>query len=350
MTKPKTQRGEKWSGILFIVLFSFAAFYIADLRVVKALAISPLIVGIVLGMIYANSLRVHLPHTWVPGIVFCSKTLLRWGIILYGFRLTFQDVVSVGVSGLVVDCVIIVSTIFLGYFFGRLLKMDKELTLLTSMGSAICGAAAVLGTEPVLKSAPYKTAIAVATVVIFGTIAMFIYPVLYNSGVLQLTPREMGIYAGSTLHEVAHAVGAGNSMGPEVANISIIVKMLRVILLAPVLVLIALFASRLRSEPVVAEKGGEKEKTRISIPWFAFGFLAVIGFNSLDILTEVEVELLSNLDTFLLTMAMTALGVETNFEKFKKAGPKPFILAFILFVWLLGGGYLLSKYLSPIFG
>ncbi|MEG1615602.1 MAG: YeiH family protein [Bacteroidales bacterium] len=347
----KVSQGGKWSGVLFIALFSLAAFYVADLRIVKALAISPLIVGIVLGMVYANSLRVHLPGAWVPGINFCTKTLLRWGIILYGFRLTFSEVLAVGFSGLVVDIIIIVVTLLLGVYVGRLLKMDKDLALLTSMGSAICGAAAVLGTEPVLKNPSYKSAIAVATVVIFGTIAMFIYPVFYRLGVYALTPQEMGIYAGATLHEVAHAVGAGNSMGPDVANTAVIVKMLRVILLAPVLLLMAVIIPKVRIKPEDRnKKSTEKEKTKISIPWFAFGFLVVIGINSLDVLKNWEVEALTNIDTFFLTMAMTALGVETSFDKFKKAGPKPFILALVLFVWLMGGGYLLSKYLPPMFG
>ena len=167
-------RKEKWSGVLFIALFSFTALYLSEFEILKKLSISPLIVGIIIGIIYANSLRVHLPQVWTPGIVFCTKTLLRWGIILYGMRLTFQDVISVGVAGLIVDLIIIITTLIIGVFCGRLLKMDKDLTLLTSIGSAICGAAAVLGAESVLSSSSYKTAIVVSTVVIFGTIVMFI--------------------------------------------------------------------------------------------------------------------------------------------------------------------------------
>ncbi|MEG0947795.1 MAG: YeiH family protein [Bacteroidales bacterium] len=336
---------EKWSGILFIALFSFAALYIAEFQVLRSLSISPLIVGIILGMIYANSLRVHLPQAWVPGVIFCTKSMLRWGIILYGMRLTFQDVVAVGMAGLTVDVIIVASTLILGVIVGKALKMDKDLALLTATGSSICGAAAVLGAEPVLKSEPYKTAIAVATVVIFGTIAMFLYPVLYRSGILGLQPSEMGIYAGATLHEVAHAVGAGDAMGPEVGNTAVIVKMLRVILLAPVLLLMALLIPKVRK----SKTSKNNEKSKITIPWFAFGFLAVIGINSLQVIPPSIVTFLNNVDTFFLTMAMTALGVETSFSKFKKAGPKPFILALVLFIWLLGAGFMLSKFVPSLF-
>ena len=306
------KRSNVLHGILLIALFSCSAFYIAEFPFVKNLSFSPLIVGILLGMVYANSLRNHLPETWVPGILFCTKQVLRAGIVLYGFRLTFQSVVEIGLPAILIDAIIVTATIFIGLFVGRLLKMDRDLALLTSTGSAICGAAAVLGAEPVVKSEPHKTAVAVSTVVIFGTLSMFIYPALYRAGILDLTPEQMGLYTGSTLHEVAHVVGAGNAMGKEISDTAIIVKMIRVM---------------------------------ITIPWFAFGFLAVIGFNSFDLLPHTVVDGINHIDTFMLTMAMTALGTETSIEKFKKAGAKPFILAAVLYIWLLGGGYLLAKYL-----
>ena len=163
-------------GILLITLFSCAAFYIADFEFVRKLSFSPLIIGIILGMLYANSLRNNLPETWAPGIKFCSKQILRLGIILYGFRLTFQSVISVGAEAIVIDLIIVALTLAIGIAAGRLMKMDKDISLLTATGSAICGAAAVLGAESVIRPQPYKTAVAVSTVVIFGTVAMFVYP------------------------------------------------------------------------------------------------------------------------------------------------------------------------------
>ena len=330
-----------------IALFSCSAFYIAEFPFVKNLSFSPLIVGIILGMIYANSLRNHLPETWVPGILFCTKQVLRAGIVLYGFRLTFQSVVAIGLPAILIDTIIVTATIFIGLFVGRLMKMDRDLALLTSTGSAICGAAAVLGAEPVVKSEPHKTAVAVSTVVIFGTLSMFIYPAMYRSGILDLTPEQMGLYTGSTLHEVAHVVGAGNAMGKEISDTAIIVKMIRVMMLAPVLVIMSLALARTAVKAVSnGVKGADVAKRgKITIPWFAFGFLAVIGFNSFDLLPHAVVDGINNVDTFMLTMAMTALGAETSIEKFKKAGAKPFILAAVLYIWLLGGGYLLAKYL-----
>lgn len=330
-------------GVLLIALFACAAFYIGEIQLLRELSISPMIIGIVLGMIYANSLRNNLPETWVPGIVFCSKKILRLGIILYGFRLTLTEVAEVGTAGILVDIIIVTVTIIGGVFIGKLLKMDSETALLTSVGSGICGAAAVLGAESTIQTKPYKTAVAVATVVIFGTIAMFLYPVAYRSGVLGLDPQQMGIFAGSTLHEVAHAVGAGNAMGPEVSNVCVIVKMIRVMLLVPVLLVLAWWVAAKRKASKQKGKAG-----KVAVPWFAIAFLGVICFNSLGLVSPEVVDWINAFDTFLLTMAMAALGAETSFDKFKKAGAKPFILAFILFIWLMGGGYCLSKYLVPM--
>lgn len=338
------QRASMLHGVLLMALFSCAAFYIGEINFLKEISLSPMIIGIILGMIYANSLRNHLPATWVPGILFCSKRLLRLGIILYGFRLTFQDVMNVGTAGILIDVIVVTVTIFLGVAIGRALKMDKDLTLLTSIGSAICGAAAVLGAESTIQTKPYKTAVAVATVVIFGTISMFLYPIMYRTGLLDLSPQQMGIYSGSTLHEVAHAVGAGNAMGAEVSNVAVIVKMIRVMLLVPVLIILGYWvAARMAKN---SDASGEKGK--LTVPWFAFGFLAVIGFNSFNLLPEAAIDAINYFDTFLLTMAMTALGAETSIDKFKKAGAKPFVLAFCLFLWLLSGGYLMARYLTPI--
>lgn len=351
----KGNRGNTLHGILLITLFSFAAFYIAEIPFVKRLSFSPLIVGIILGMLYANSLRNRLPETWVPGIKFCTKQVLRAGIVLYGFRLTLAQVFAVGLPAIVVDAIVVGGTLLLGVWLGRLLKIDRDTALLTSTGSAICGAAAVLGAEPVVRCEGHKTAIAVSTVVVFGTISMFLYPVMYRSGLLDgLGDMGVAIYTGSTLHEVAHVAGAGNAMDPTdalgIAGTATITKMIRVMMLAPVLVIMGIVLSGRKRGA-----GGKLGKSKITVPWFAFGFIGIICLNSLlqyllgvDSVKEIPLNgAIEYLDTFMLTMAMTALGTDTSIDKFKQAGAKPFLLAALIYVWLVGGGYLLSRYLVP---
>ncbi len=338
MAFTKENRANTLSGVLFVALFAASASYIAEFAFLKNLGISPLIVGILLGMVYANTLRNRLPDEWVPGINFSMKIILRAAIIFYGFRLTFQNIEQVGIPGIITSSLVVTLTFIMGYFVGtKILKLDRDTTMLVSAGSSICGAAAVLATEPVVKAEPYKSAIAVGTVVIFGTTAMFLYPYLYKAGFIPFSPKEMGIYIGGTIHEVAHVVTAGNAIGSETAKYAVIVKMIRVMLIAPFLLILGYWLA-------MGRKTQTKEKTKITIPWFAVFFIVVAGFNSLDLLPHPVVNGINKIDTFALTMAMTAMGMETNVQKFKGVGLKPIYLALILFLWLIFGGFYIVKF------
>lgn len=324
-------------GVILVFFFAFIATIIAEVNFFKNLGISPLIIGIVLGIFYANSVKSKFFKIFQDGITFSTKYILRLGIILYGFRLTFQNLQEVGLNGILVAFCIVLFTFIFGYIIGtKVLRMDKELAILCSAGSSICGAAAVMATQSVLKNEAYKSAVAVSFVVIFGTIGMFLYPFLDKLGVFLFTSSQMGIYIGATLHEVAHVVGASNALGEIVSANAIIEKMIRVIFLVPFLILLSLWLIKTNFHT-------KKEKAKIVIPWFAIFFIIVVGFNSLEILEKDTVENINFLDTFALTMAMTALGMETSIDKFKNSGIKPFYLSLILFVWLMIVGYLLVK-------
>ncbi len=335
----KENRKDTFSGILFVALFACAATFLSEFHIFKSLGISPLIIGIVLGMIYANTLRNKLPHQWHAGIVFSTKTILRAGIVLYGFRLTFQSIEEVGLNGIIISFLIVSLTFIIGYIVGvKFLKLDKETTILTSAGSSICGAAAVLATEPVINAKPYKSAIAVSTVVLFGTIAMFLYPFLYKAGLIPLDESTMGVYIGATIHEVAHVVAAGNAIGSVASSDAIVIKMIRVMMIAPFLIVLSIWLAK------SAKNTTSNAKAKITIPWFAVFFIVVVGFNSFNLLSLTTISTINAIDTFALTMAMTALGMETSIDKFKNVGAKPIYLAFILFLWLIFGGFYLVKF------
>ena len=336
-------RSNTLNGILFVALFALAAKYIAGFPVIRHLQISPLIVGIVLGVFYANSLRSHLPEAWVPGIIFSSKTLLRAAIIFYGFRITFQNIADVGTEGIIVSISMVTLTFLLGYFVGtKILKIDLETTILTSAGSSICGAAAVLATEPVVNAKPYKSAIAVSTVVIFGTLSMFLYPFLYRAGFIPFDVKTMGVFIGGSVHEVAHVVAAGNAIGEVTAETAVIVKMIRVMMIAPFLLILGWWLS------VKLSRAKNSKAKKITVPWFAVFFILVAGFNSFNLLPVTVVRTINDFDTFALTMAMTALGMETNVKNFKGVGLKPIYLAGIIYVWLLLGGFFLTKFVVTL--
>ncbi|RXJ96176.1 YeiH family putative sulfate export transporter [Malaciobacter molluscorum] len=326
-------------GLAFLALLTALAKYISTLQIIQHLGFSFLIVSILIGMIFTNVFKIKVSTKFENSFSFATKTLLRTAIVFYGFRLTFGEIYDVGFQAIIVAVIVVFSTFILGYFIGvKILKLDKEITILTSAGSSICGAAAVLATEAVLKNKAYKSSIAVSTVVLFGTIAMFLYPYLYSVHVVNFLPKEMAIYIGGTLHEVAHVVGAGNSIGnPIVANNAVVVKMIRVMLIAPFLIALMFF---------LAKTATKKEKTKITIPWFAIFFILVACFNSFDIVNKSVISAINSVDTFALAMAMTALGISTNFKSFFEVGIKPILLASILFVYLSVGGYFLVKFIA----
>jgi uncharacterized integral membrane protein (TIGR00698 family) len=336
------KRADTFKGIFLVAVFASAAMAISQLQIFKTLQISPLIIGIVLGIIYANSLRNKLPDAWAPGILFSAKTILRVAIVFYGFRITFQEIAEVGVAGLVVSILMVATTFLIGSYVGiKFFKMDKDLAFLTASGSSVCGAAAVLATEPVTKSESHKSAIAVSTVVLFGTIAMFLYPVLYKAGIFDMDAKTMGIYIGGTIHEVAQVVAAGGAIGGEGTDSAVLVKMTRVVLIVPLLLALGYYLAK----SATTEGGAAK----VSIPWFVLGFVGMILLNSLISFPEAMLGTINTIDTFLLTMAMSALGMETNLAKFKTTGAAPVYIAGIMFLWLLVGGYFITKAVVAIF-
>lgn len=326
----------KLPGLLFITLMTFVFLQLASLPAVSRWGLGSLTLAMVGGALLGNTLYPWLQRYCDDGVNWSKHHLLRLGIVLYGFRLSLQHIASLGISGLIIDALVLTTTFILACYLGKtLFGLDDKTVYLIGAGSSICGAAAVLATAPTVKAEGDSVAIAVATVVIFGTIAMFLYPCLYHLTVtgdyLPVSPQIFGVYIGSTVHEVAQVVAAGHSISPEVENTAVIGKMLRVMLLAPFLILLGGHLQR-RNRSI------ETEKTPLAFPWFAVGFIAVAGFNSLQWLPDTWLTVLNQIDNLLLAMAMGALGVTTRFSAVRRAGVKPLLLALLLFIWLIIGG------------
>ncbi|WP_423457436.1 YeiH family protein [Ottowia sp. VDI28] len=330
-------------GLLLAGAIAAIAIWAAQFPIVTNNGLSALTLAIVLGLIAGNTFYAKLASPCHSGVNFAKARLLRAGIILYGLRLTFQDISQVGMEGVFVDALVLGSTFLLAQWLGnRVLGMDRRTVALIGAGSSICGAAAVLATEPVVKGRAEDVSVAVATVVVFGTIGTFLYPALFHlnaaHGWLALNEAQFGLYVGSTVHEVAQVVAAGEAIGPHAADVAVIAKMVRVMMLAPFLLLLSMWMAK-GSGP--AGNG----KSRITIPWFAVGFIVMAGINSLGILPAVVIEKGIILDNILLTLAMAALGLTTHIGAVRAAGTKPLILAALLFAWLLGAGLLFNLWI-----
>lgn len=281
------------------------------------------------------------------------KANLDAGIILYGAKITFAKILGIGLPGVLTDLYVVSSSLVLGFALGRALGLSESLTTLISTGSAICGCSAVAATQPIINAEAHEVAAAVGVVVLFGTVAMFLYPAFFRVvPALASNSRLMGIYTGSTVHELAGVVAAGNAMGAEVASTSVVTKLLRVFLLEPWI--IALFylgigrnkqkasapttAAPTTAAPTTARKG-------MAVPWFAFGFLGVATFNSIWGMPLSIQKVLTTLSAGFLASAMAALGLDTDLVKVRSLGWRPILLALALWANLLGGGFLIARFL-----
>jgi len=325
-----------WQGLILCAALTLAGQGLARLPGISDSGVSPLVFALLLGIVVGNlPLGKHHDRAQ-PGLAFATRWLLRGGIVLFGLSLTFAQVVGLGPKVLVLDTVIITAVLISGYLIGtRVLGMDRETTLLTSAGSAICGAAAVLATESTIRSRPAAASMAVATVVLFGSLSMLIYPLMYPW--LGMDEGLFGVYIGATVHEVAQVVAAGDAVGPDALANAVIVKLVRVMLLVPFLLIVGQWWLKHHAAPDSGEG-----KAKLVIPWFAVGFIVMVGVNSLVSLPAPLHQGLVLAGQLALTMAMAALGVNTRLERLKALGVKPFLLALILFALLLGGGGLAS--------
>ncbi len=300
-----------------LLLTSGLALFATSLKKIPSLSfLSALILAILLGILVKNTIGT--PKTFQPGITFTLKRILRLAIILLGLQLSLPQVITVGPIGLGIVIVTLVSTFFFTCWFGRQLGVNSKLTKLIAAGTSICGASAVIATNSVVESQDEDVAYAVAIVTVFGTISMLLYPLLPT--LLNLNSQEFGIWCGVSIHEVAQVVAAAFQDGQNSGEIATIAKLSRVIFLAPIVLILGLLSTR------ISDKSQQVKLSKLPIPWFVFGFIALIVLNSLNIFPNALKSMVIEGNRFLLTIAMAGMGLETSLNKIKQTGIKPLYL------------------------
>lgn len=294
--------------------------------------LSTLSLALFLGMLIGNLVR--LPEHMQPMLHVARHHLLRLGVMLFGLHIGITQLLDVGGRALAINLIVMGVILSAGIWIGiRIFRLEPALAVMTAAGSAICGAAAVLAAEPVVRGERAHTSMAIASVVLFGSLAMVIYPQIYQ--LFAPGDARFGIYIGATVHEVAQVVAIGQGIDAGTEETAVIVKLMRVMMLAPALLLLSLWWRR-----------GQEASGRLTVPWFAFGFIAVVGFNSLELLPRSLHEGLIGFDTLLLATAMAALGLETRLAQVRQLGIRPLAFAGLLFLALTLGGGLLTRLLA----
>lgn len=296
--------------------------------------VSPLLIAIVLGAVAANV--VSLPSRIKPGLTFSAKRLLRVGVALLGLQLMFSDILSLGVGMIAVVVAIVVLGISGTMYVGRLLGLEWKQRFLIACGFSICGAAAVAAVDGVVEAEEEEVLTAVALVVIFGTLMIPALPLLAH--MLGIDDRTAGMWAGGSIHEVAQVVAAGGAIGGSALAVAVVVKLARVVMLAPV---IAVVSARQRR---IGNSANGVHRPPL-VPLFVVAFLACAALRSAGVVPDGVLAGAKVVQTALLTAAMFALGAGVNIATMRRVGPRPFVLALISTVWVSGialGGVLLA--------
>jgi uncharacterized integral membrane protein (TIGR00698 family) len=288
---------------------------------------SPLILAMLLGIGVQNVFGT--PARARAGVSFTLKKVLRFAIALLGLQLTAQQVAEVGVSGVAIILTTLIATFGFAKWFGRMLGVERGLAELIAAGTSICGASAVIAVNTVTEAADEDVAYAVACVTVFGSIAMFAYPLL--PGLLHLSPRAYGLWAGASIHEIAQVVAAAFQAGKTAGDYGTIAKLTRVAMLAPVVVALGMMAARSRARSAV----GTSRKP-LPTPWFVLGFILLVAFNSLVAIPAAPKVWIVTATGFLLSLGPAAMGLETDLGKLRAKGLRPLTLGAAAAVFIAG--------------
>ncbi|GGC84009.1 YeiH family protein [Chelatococcus reniformis] len=310
-------------GLLLTGAIAGVAFALRELPGVATF--SPLILAILIGTALNN--LVGTPARAGAGVAFSLRRVLRCAIVLLGLQLTAEQVAAVGAGGVAVIALTLAATFVFTVTLGRRIGVDRGLAELIAAGTSICGASAVIATNTVTRASDEDVAYAIACVTVFGSIAMFTYPLL--PGLLHLDAHSYGLWSGASIHEIAQVVAAAFQDGKEAGEFGTVAKLTRVMMLAPVVIALGLLAAR-RARGESRHDG----RGKAPMPWFVLGFIALVAVNSIIAVPPEVRAAIATGTTFLLAMALAAMGLETNIGKLKAKGARPLALAAASFAFI----------------
>lgn len=298
-------------------------------------AVSPLMLGMLAGAVAANVGLVG--EATRPGATFAAKRLLRLGVALLGFRLALGDVAELGVAGVVVVAALVAGTVAAAMCLGRRLRVHPPLALLVATGFAVCGTSAAAAVKEVAGADDEDMAQAVGLITLCGTIGVFVLPLL--AGPLGLNADQFGLFAGASVHDVGQVVAAASAVSEEAAEPALLVKLLRVALLAPIVTVLA-FGRRDR----MAGTGGSPQRPPV-LPLFVAVFLVAAAVRSSGMVPQWLLDTVLSVNQVVLTLAMVGLGAQVRLATLRSCGVRPLGLAGLVWSLILVGAYVLAVWL-----
>lgn len=298
-------------GVLIAFAVAIAAYFLGRVASVIGGPVS----GITLGILITSLWK--LPPTSRTGIKFTSKYILQMAVVLLGFDMNAASVIQVGQQSLLVILLTLSAAFLTAFFVGRLLQIDRKLTTLIGVGTAICGGSAIAAASSAINAEDQDISYSISTIFLFNVIAVFLFPVVGH--LLKLSDTGFGMWAGTAINDTSSVVAAGFSFSNTAGNFATVVKLTRSLMIVPVTLALAFFAARDQQE------ASSFHFSKV-FPWFVLGFLAAAILNSTGWISVEITAGLAQAGKFLIIMAMAAIGLNTNVQAFVKAGPRALFL------------------------
>jgi uncharacterized integral membrane protein (TIGR00698 family) len=317
-------------GLLFAVIVTYVGFVIHW----RFDTISPLVASLVLGVLIGNTGRV--PKRFAPGQKFASKKILRVGIVLLGSQLAVSEVIELGGREVLVVLLVVLLTFLGTMWLGPRIGVSRQLSLLIATGFSICGASAIAAMDGVVEADEEDVTYAIALVTLCGSLAILLLPLLRNTVGLS-DPALFGSWVGASVHDVAQVIATSSTGGDLAVHSATVVKLSRVVLLAPLVAIVSIWVRR-ASSGLVAKSATTKMNI---VPMFVVGFLAMILLRTVGVFSDDVLSVLKNIEQWCLAAALVGLGSDVRIGKLVKVGGRPLLLAlaswvFIAVVSLLG--------------
>jgi uncharacterized integral membrane protein (TIGR00698 family) len=324
---------EASSGILCAAILAVIATYLAPLAPILGAPI----IAILLGVLVRTLLP--LPAFLAPGIAFSSKFVLQAAIVISGFGISLAAIWSTGLGTLPITLGTIAVALALAPLIGRLLNLDVKLRELVGVGTAICGASAIAAVSSVIEPSDEDVALAIATIFFYNIVAVLTFPAIGHA--LGLSQAQFGVWAGTAINDTSSVVAAGFAYGHEAGTHATIVKLTRATLILPIVGIIGFLKVR-------AGRGTSKQVPwRKIVPWFILWFLAAALVNTIGFVPTALHGAIAAISTFLISVALAAIGLQTALAKLLSAGARPLTLGFILWVSIALSSLALQHWVTP---
>jgi uncharacterized integral membrane protein (TIGR00698 family) len=285
-----------------------------------------LLLGIAVAAVAGPRLRVL-----APGLGFASKRVLRAGIVLLGARLSLAEIARIGLPAIGLIVITMAASFAIVLVAARLVRVDRRLAVLIAVGSAVCGNTAIVATAPVIGARAREVAYAVATITLFGTIAVFLYPAIGRT--LAIPGASFGLWTGVAVHDTSQVVATGAAYGPDALDVATVVKLIRNALMAPLLLLIAAVWAARRDEAV----GPGRRSLRRAMPLFVLGFIALAALRTVGLIDAEEAAAFDVVARSLILVALAAVGMSIHVRELRETSWRPLAVGFsVAFVVGLG--------------